>query len=170
MDQSQPSRGPALDQATPLLPLPPKMAAVAEYEFGVSSTRTEYLVCADGRALRARRVARDTPVASATVRMRRALASVFLPAGYPHSVSAEYIQFQGMLCNACRRLTPSDHAECWCLVWDTVQAICSYLRSILATRAILEGVGVGNGRHACLCVCVCVCVCLRACACVSCEV
>lgn len=30
--------------------------------------------------------------------------------------------------------------------WDTVQALCSYLRGILTTKAILEGSGVGSGR------------------------
>ena len=30
--------------------------------------------------------------------------------------------------------------------WDSLQAMCSYLRGILATKALLEGVGVGNGR------------------------
>jgi hypothetical protein len=30
--------------------------------------------------------------------------------------------------------------------WDTVQALCSYLRGILTTKAILEGSGVGSGK------------------------
>lgn len=29
--------------------------------------------------------------------------------------------------------------------WDTVQALCSYLRGVLTTKAILEGSGVGSG-------------------------
>ena len=33
-------------------------------------------------------------------------------------------------------------------MWDTLQGMCTYLRSILATRALLEGVGVGNGAVA----------------------
>jgi hypothetical protein len=51
--------------------------------------------------------------------------SVFLPAGYPQSVRAEYLTFQA---------------------YDTLQAACSYLRSILTTSAILRGAGVGEGN------------------------
>ena len=29
-------------------------------------------------------------------------------------------------------------------VWDTVQAICSYVRGMLSTKALLEGIGVGE--------------------------
>lgn len=46
-----------------------------------------------------------------------------MPEGYPDSVSEEYLQYQ---------------------FWDTVQAICSYLRGVLATQALMKGVGVGN--------------------------
>ena len=49
--------------------------------------------------------------------------SVFLPAGYPASVRPEYLKFQA---------------------FDTLQAACSYLRSILTTSAILRGAGVGE--------------------------
>ena len=51
------------------------------------------------------------------------LRSLFLPVGYPNSVTPDYFAFQS---------------------WDTVQAMCSYLRGILATQAILDGVGVGD--------------------------
>eukprot|EP00900_Chrysochromulina_parva_P014197 jgi/Chrpa1/22779/Chrysochromulina_OHIO_Genome00013480-RA len=51
------------------------------------------------------------------------LRSIFLPAGYPHSVRPEYLRFQ---------------------CFDTLQAACSYLRSILTTSAILRGAGVGE--------------------------
>ena len=45
---------------------------------------------------------------------------------YPQqSVREEYLAYQG---------------------WDTVQALCSYLRGILTTKAILEGSGVGSGK------------------------
>jgi len=53
------------------------------------------------------------------------LKSIFLPEGYPHSVSPDYVQFQ---------------------FWDTLQAMCSYLRGMLCTEAILLGVGVGNAQ------------------------
>lgn len=49
--------------------------------------------------------------------------SAFLPEGYPASVPADYFGFQ---------------------VWDTLQATCSYIRGLLATKAILIGVGVGK--------------------------
>uniref|UniRef100_H3DBS7 RUS family member 1 n=1 Tax=Tetraodon nigroviridis TaxID=99883 RepID=H3DBS7_TETNG len=49
--------------------------------------------------------------------------SVFLPQGYPDSVSSDYLQYQ---------------------FWDTLQAFSSSLSGTLATRASLRGVGVGN--------------------------
>ncbi|XP_056111190.1 RUS1 family protein C16orf58 homolog isoform X1 [Rhinichthys klamathensis goyatoka] len=49
--------------------------------------------------------------------------SVFLPQGYPKSVSEDYLQYQ---------------------LWDTVQAFSSSLSGTLATQASLRGVGVGN--------------------------
>ncbi|XP_011602569.2 RUS family member 1 [Takifugu rubripes] len=52
-----------------------------------------------------------------------AFKSVFLPQGYPESVSGDYLRYQ---------------------FWDTVQAFFSSLSGTLATRASLRGVGVGN--------------------------
>ncbi|KAM6914015.1 RUS family member 1 [Lycodopsis pacificus] len=52
-----------------------------------------------------------------------AFKSVFLPQGYPESVSDDYLQYQ---------------------FWDTVQAFSSSLSGTLATQASLKGVGVGN--------------------------
>nr|XP_046270961.1 RUS1 family protein C16orf58 homolog [Scatophagus argus] len=49
--------------------------------------------------------------------------SVFLPQGYPESVSNDYLQYQ---------------------FWDTMQAFSSSLSGTLATQASLKGVGVGN--------------------------
>ncbi|XP_041829665.1 RUS1 family protein C16orf58 homolog [Melanotaenia boesemani] len=49
--------------------------------------------------------------------------SVFLPQGYPDSVSDDYLQYQ---------------------FWDTLQAFSSSLSGTLATQASLKGVGVGN--------------------------
>lgn len=49
--------------------------------------------------------------------------SVFLPQGYPESVSGDYMQYQ---------------------FWDTLQAFSSSLSGTLATQASLRGVGVGN--------------------------
>nr|XP_057904515.1 RUS1 family protein C16orf58 homolog [Doryrhamphus excisus]XP_057904516.1 RUS1 family protein C16orf58 homolog [Doryrhamphus excisus] len=49
--------------------------------------------------------------------------SIFLPQGYPESVSGDYLQYQ---------------------LWDTAQAFASSLSGTLATQASLKGVGVGN--------------------------
>lgn len=49
--------------------------------------------------------------------------TVFLPQGYPESVSDDYLQYQ---------------------FWDTLQAFSSSLSGTLATQASLKGVGVGN--------------------------
>ena len=46
-----------------------------------------------------------------------AFASVFLPVGYPDSVSKDYLIYQ---------------------VWDTLQALCSSVTGLLSTQAILQ--------------------------------
>ncbi|KAI1727437.1 vitamin b6 photo-protection and homoeostasis domain-containing protein [Ditylenchus destructor] len=48
---------------------------------------------------------------------------VFLPQGYPHTVTADYVEYQ---------------------IWDTAQAFASSLTGSLATSAVLKGVGVGS--------------------------
>ncbi|KAI3411747.1 hypothetical protein GPALN_001814 [Globodera pallida] len=50
-------------------------------------------------------------------------AEVFLPQGYPTTVSADYLDYQ---------------------LYDTLQAFASSLNGALATLAVLKGVGVGN--------------------------
>ncbi|DAZ92464.1 TPA: hypothetical protein N0F65_012694 [Lagenidium giganteum] len=55
----------------------------------------------------------------------RELKEMFLPAGYPDSVSEDYLTFQ---------------------FWDTIQAMCSYLRGVLATQSVLQSVGVGDDK------------------------
>ncbi|XP_053624687.1 RUS family member 1 [Plodia interpunctella] len=50
-------------------------------------------------------------------------ARVFLPSGYPNSVSKDYLAYQ---------------------IWDTAQAFCSTITGILATQEVLRGVGVGD--------------------------
>ncbi|KAI0336627.1 DUF647-domain-containing protein [Cubamyces sp. BRFM 1775] len=54
---------------------------------------------------------------------RRVLSDVFLPEGYPSTVSSDYLQYQ---------------------VWNALQAFCSSLASLFASRAVLQGHGVGN--------------------------
>lgn len=55
--------------------------------------------------------------------LKRFFQNLFLPAGYPDSVSTDYIAYQK---------------------WDTVQAFCSTISGTLTTHAILKGVGVGS--------------------------
>ncbi|KAH7489099.1 hypothetical protein KRP22_012296 [Phytophthora ramorum] len=57
--------------------------------------------------------------------LTRELQEMFLPAGYPDSVSEDYLSFQ---------------------FWDTLQAMCSYLRGVLATQSVLQSVGVGDDK------------------------
>lgn len=53
----------------------------------------------------------------------RLSAAAFLPDGYPASVTEDYISFQA---------------------WDSVQALCSYIRGMLTSQALLVGVGMGQ--------------------------
>jgi len=55
--------------------------------------------------------------------LKSILRSAFLPLGYPHTVTPDYLPFQ---------------------IFDTIQAVCSYLRGMLCTTAILSGMGVGE--------------------------
>uniref|UniRef100_A0A1Y1NEA1 Uncharacterized protein n=2 Tax=Photinus pyralis TaxID=7054 RepID=A0A1Y1NEA1_PHOPY len=50
---------------------------------------------------------------------------VFLPHGYPDSVSSDYLEYQ---------------------VWDTIQAFCSTITGTFTTQAILKSVGVGDAE------------------------
>lgn len=57
--------------------------------------------------------------------------SLFLPEGYPESVPPDYLPYQ---------------------FWDSIQALCSYVRGILTAEAILLGAGftetkVGTSRE-----------------------
>ncbi|KAK2763912.1 hypothetical protein FQN54_009531 [Arachnomyces sp. PD_36] len=49
--------------------------------------------------------------------------NVFLPVGYPHSVTKDYIEYQ---------------------IYDSLQAFSSSIAGLLSSRAVLEGVGVGD--------------------------
>lgn len=51
------------------------------------------------------------------------LVDIFLPAGYPHSVTDDYLPYQ---------------------IFDSLQAFSSSIAGLLASRAVLQGVGVGN--------------------------
>ncbi|GLI67372.1 hypothetical protein VaNZ11_011551 [Volvox africanus] len=73
----------------------------------------------DGTARTARRGVHRSLLSGVTSLLRAA----FLPEGYPESVSPDYLSFQ---------------------MWDTIQALSSYVRGVLTSQAILKGVGVGQ--------------------------
>ncbi|CAD7960715.1 unnamed protein product [Amoebophrya sp. A25] len=56
-------------------------------------------------------------------RTRVWLYTTFMPVGYPDSVGEEYLEFQ---------------------IYDCIQGLCSYLRTVLCTKALLEGAGLGT--------------------------
>ncbi|PPQ72999.1 hypothetical protein CVT24_001433 [Panaeolus cyanescens] len=51
------------------------------------------------------------------------LSSMFLPVGYPHTVSPDYLRYQ---------------------ILNALQAFCNSLAGLISSRAILQGLGVGN--------------------------
>ncbi|PRP78398.1 hypothetical protein PROFUN_14198 [Planoprotostelium fungivorum] len=53
------------------------------------------------------------------------LRQAFLPEGYPHTVSSDYLEYQK---------------------WDSLQALCSSITGLLSTQAVLKGVGVGDAN------------------------
>lgn len=55
--------------------------------------------------------------------LAKAILYAFLPAGYPHTVTDDYLAYQ---------------------TFDSLQAFSSSIASLLASRAVLEGLGVGN--------------------------
>jgi len=57
------------------------------------------------------------------VPLPRAVLYAFLPAGYPHTVTDDYLAYQ---------------------TYDSLQAFASSITSLLANRAVLEGLGVGD--------------------------
>ncbi|KAJ1447479.1 vitamin B6 photo-protection and homoeostasis-domain-containing protein [Pelagophyceae sp. CCMP2097] len=56
-------------------------------------------------------------------RLTSALRGAVVPACFPESVREEYVEYQ---------------------LWDTLQAVCSYIRGIICTSALLEAAGVGS--------------------------
>ncbi|XP_041035973.1 RUS1 family protein C16orf58 homolog isoform X2 [Carcharodon carcharias] len=77
-----------------------------------------YVQQGDGQLLR-----RSERGPEAALSLASLFTSVFLPQGYPDSVSGDYLSYQ---------------------IWDTVQAFASSITGTLATQAILKGVGVGD--------------------------
>ena len=75
----------------------------------------------------------DGPPSSTTVWIRHYIIGIpvqvvkdmFLPLGYPHSVTKEYMHYQ---------------------ICDSLQGLCSYLRGVVSTSAVLTAAGVGNAE------------------------
>ncbi|EMD34725.1 hypothetical protein CERSUDRAFT_116920 [Gelatoporia subvermispora B] len=66
---------------------------------------------------------RDTSRRNYGVAWRQLFSGIFLPAGYPNTVSPDYLHYQ---------------------IFNGLQAGCSSIASLLASRAVLEGHGVGE--------------------------
>nr|XP_032619054.1 RUS1 family protein C16orf58 homolog isoform X2 [Chelonoidis abingdonii] len=87
-------------------------------QYGSHSARC-YLPSPDGRLS----CVGDEPGHMGWRSLKEIFMSVFLPQGYPESVSQDYLPYQ---------------------IWDTVQAFASSITGALATQAVLKGVGVGD--------------------------
>ncbi|CAN6628574.1 hypothetical protein TRVA0_011S03158 [Trichomonascus vanleenenianus] len=70
-----------------------------------------------------RRIGRKESSWSSTTEVLQSLINVFLPTGYPNSVSPDYIDYQ---------------------IYDSIQAFSSSIASLFANRAVLSAVGVGD--------------------------
>ncbi|KAK9681091.1 Vitamin B6 photo-protection and homoeostasis [Popillia japonica] len=72
------------------------------------------------------RLAESTTLASSFLtKIQDVFRDIFLPHGYPDSVSEDYLNYQ---------------------IWDTIQAFCSTITGTFTTEAILKGVGVGDAQ------------------------
>ena len=65
----------------------------------------------------------DVLLAPDSLSLSQRFLSVFLPSGYPHSVTADYTPYQ---------------------IYDSLQAFSSSIAGLLASRAVLQGIGVGD--------------------------
>lgn len=66
------------------------------------------------------------PFAALWTHLKLAVLSLFVPAGYPDSVTEDYTAYQ---------------------LHDTIQAFCSYVRSNISMQSLLQSAGVGNGTN-----------------------
>lgn len=62
-------------------------------------------------------------VSSLNSKFRQFFLDLFMPVGYPDSVESNYLRYQ---------------------MYDSLQGLCSYLRGVVSTSAVLEAAGVGN--------------------------
>ena len=56
----------------------------------------------------------------------QSLLSIFLPSGFPHSVTPDYVPYQ---------------------IYDSLQAFSSSIAGLLASRAVLQGLGIGGSEE-----------------------
>ncbi|KAK3085163.1 hypothetical protein FSP39_025248 [Pinctada imbricata] len=84
--------------------------------YGYSRVANKYVKGSDGTLVQINQSARWTSLSSV-------FRSIFLPQGYPESVSNDYLTYQ---------------------IWDTIQAFASSITGTLAAQAVLKGVGVGD--------------------------
>ena len=112
MGRSSKSRSPAS--------VPPALVVAEEYS---SSAEPVVQYLHSGATLERQLCTENSGQQRLQAGVREAFLSVFMPQGYPGSVSADYLDYQ---------------------IWDSLQAFCSYTTNTIATKATLEGMGVGN--------------------------
>ncbi|KAF9553925.1 DUF647-domain-containing protein [Agrocybe pediades] len=79
--------------------------------------------CLEGSTIKSTQIDRTSNELTRRVYAMDFLSKVFLPSGYPNSVSPDYLHYQ---------------------VLNALQAFCNSLAGLLSSRAILQGFGVGN--------------------------
>ncbi|KAI6657421.1 hypothetical protein LOD99_169 [Oopsacas minuta] len=97
--------------------------------YGKNEWSEHYSVLKDGKSIQKRTA--DEPRSRNTttlftriyVSILQVMREVFLPEGYPDTVSSDYLAYQ---------------------FWDTLQAFCSSINNILATQGVLKGSGIGD--------------------------
>ncbi|XP_054745217.1 RUS family member 1 [Anastrepha obliqua] len=92
-------------------------------QYGTKGEEILYITPADQSSIVRVPLRTDKLVIQEKFFLFRFLQKIFLPKGYPDSVSEDYAAYQ---------------------VWDTIQAFCSTICGTLCTHAILKGIGVGN--------------------------
>jgi hypothetical protein len=101
-----------------LIKMEPLHVMISERYGGIGGSTRKYMIVGD--TVRIKDKSSDTPF---TDKAKQTVKEIFLPQGYPDSVSDDYLSYQ---------------------LWDTMQAFCSYITGTLATQAMLKGVGVGD--------------------------
>ncbi|RMZ94594.1 hypothetical protein BpHYR1_036278 [Brachionus plicatilis] len=85
--------------------------------FGNNSNGIKYSIQGDNKIIQ------TNAKSSSFISLKDLFRTIFLPEGYPNSVSEDYVSYQ---------------------IWDTIQAFCSSISGALAAKAIFESIGVGD--------------------------